>query len=137
MLNDGTIIKSGYKARNAIDLKKKSYFTRAFWMKYEHSNTIKDMKTFSKNNCFFFKFNNQTQFWKTISFFMMNSTSYTLSPLVKANDVGNASYLFKGIDRATLLNKYSTEITNLDDLNANLSSFPIVIETSMESHFRE
>lgn len=115
------------RSRKRDRLKKKAIRlnTQEAWNKYKRcrktvNNLVKRAKEifYSKLDQLDFKYNDQKQFWKTIKFFMKDSKSNHIPPLMKDNATGSLAY--SDNDKANTLNEYFTGISHLDTTGKSL-----------------
>ena len=95
------------------------------WMKYKKcrnhvNNLIKEAKSryFDKLDSTTYRYNDQTQFWKTMKHLIKGKKSSQIPPLSKTNDSGDAALYFTDAEKATLLNEYFTGISNTNPPNS-------------------
>ena len=100
------------------------------WCKYKTTrNKVNNMIKKAKEDFYGnlenidFKYNDQKQFWKCVRYFMKNNTTNVIPPLLKHDRLGNSEVIFEDMEKATVLNEYFTEITNLNDTDVNLPYF--------------
>ena len=108
------------------------------WMKYKKcrnhvNNLIKEAKSryFDKLDSTTYRYNDQTQFWKTMKHLIKGKKSSQIPPLSKTNDSGDAVLYFTDAEKATLLNEYFTGISKSNPPNS-VPFFQIELKISLK-----
>ena len=104
--------------------------TELSWTNYKKcrnkvNNMIKEAKLrfFEKLELSDFRFNDQSQFWKTVKLFMKGNYATNIPPLVINDNFVNHDMAISDEDKASVLNEYFTSISCLQHIPDSLPDF--------------